>query len=499
MIQGLQEYVQFFSSATNRSRKRAAYDGYEIMRGLQRGYVQNRLKAIYPENYDRFRCGDISIAKKVVEKKARAYAQQPSRQVSSGQNVIDKIYSGQDFFQAFKEFDSIYNFFNYGFMWVRHYPSMMPGEMGRYSLRALKPFEFDVIFNKEGEIELFAICYEGTPSYVEAYFANEFSIYNKFSTYLKQDLGNCIFTIWTKDEINVVQSGVGGSVTLVEEYANELGVIPGAYLQSETRPEFPLPEILSGQTVEWNVAFSDLKTAAATQGHGQLVIKYPIKSEKAPKVKVGMYNAMALPQLHKEMGAPTEADYISAKPDLNGQLEVLKFDLMQILEDHGLRGRKSVAVNNVEQFSSGFDRLISEADVQYIIDNNQSLYAEKLEQKVFNVIKNFELKMNRNELASVERMEVKFDKPKVLISDRETLENLAMRVNLGLVASWEKHQNIDPNLTDEEAKERQKMIEEDIKKQQANGLMPKPEPGMNGMGKENMRPKESQSDNNNNG
>lgn len=494
MIDGLRDKVTFFNNNLNRWRKRQAYDDYQVMMGLQKSFVRSRLKELYPKNYTRFRIGDISIAKKVNEKLSRAYSQQPSRVVSSGQDALDKIYAGPDFFQAFKEFDMIYNYFKYAFMWVRHYPSMIPGEMGRYSLRALKPYEFDVVFSESGEIECFAICYDNMPSYVQQYFTNTFSIYNSHPISFKQDLGDCLFSVWTKDEINLVRGGANNAATVLAEMPNELGAIPGAYLQQETKPEYPLPQILSNQTIEWNVAFSDLKTAAATQGHGQLVVKYPIKTEKAPKVEVGMYNAMALPQLHPDQGAATEAEYISAKPDINGQLEVLKFDLMQILEDHGLRGRKSVSVNSVEQFASGFDRLISEADVQYIIDNNQSLYAEKLEQSVFKVLKQFELKMGRTELSSAERLEIKFDKPKVLISDRETLENLAMRVKLGVVASWEKHKIIDPNLTDEEAKERESMIEADTKKLMKEGLLPPVDPGMNGMSSANMAPKKSDSD-----
>ena len=331
MIDNVKEYVQFFSSQVNRERKRRAYQEYEIMMGLQKGYVLQTLQSLYPDNYKRFRIGDISIAKKVTEKKSRAYSQQPSRQIESGQETLDKIYAGQDFFQAFKEFDMIYNYFKYAFMWVRHYPSKIPGEMGRYSLRALKPFEFDVIFNDDGTIKLFAICYEDMPSYTESYFANQFSIYNKFPTRLKQDLGECLFSVWSKDEINFVTGGVGGVGEVKSEMPNELGIIPGAYLQQETKPEYPLQQILGQQCIDWNTAFSDLKTAATTQGHGQLVIKYPMKSEKAPQVKVGMYNAMALPQMHQDQGPETNAEYINAKPDLNGQLEVLKFDLTKHL------------------------------------------------------------------------------------------------------------------------------------------------------------------------
>lgn len=494
MIENLDNFIRYFTSEQNRERKRKAYADYEVFKGLQRNYVINRLKDIYPDNYKTFRIADISIAKKVTEKKSRAYSQQPKRMVSSGQEVLDSIYSSTNFLQAFKDFDLLYNYYRYGCVWVRHFPSATPGEMGNYVLRSLKPFEFDIIFDEDGEPKIFAICYEKPQNYTEGMFKDISSIYSQYSYTFKQDLGNCIYVVWSKDEINTVTGGQQGFGQILKEEPNELGILPCAYLQYETKPEYPLPQILANQCIDWNVAFSDLKTAASVQGHGQLVLSYPINTEKTPKIKLGMYQALALPQLHPDQGAKTEAGFINPQPDLNGQLEVLKFDLMQILEDHGLRGRKSVSTSNVEQFSSGFDRLISESDVQYIIDNNQSLYSDKLEQDVFKIIKQYETKMNRMDFASVERLDVKFERPKVLISDRETLENLSMRVNLGLVTSWEKHKYIDPNLTDDEAKEREKMIEKDIKEQQSKGLLPKPEPGMEGMASKNMRPKQSDSD-----
>ena len=87
MIDGVKDYVRYFSSRVNRERKRRAYQGYEIMMGLQKWYVMETLQDLYPDNYQRFRIGDISIAKKVVEKKSRAYSQQLSRQVASGELI----------------------------------------------------------------------------------------------------------------------------------------------------------------------------------------------------------------------------------------------------------------------------------------------------------------------------------------------------------------------------------------------------------------------------
>ena len=73
------------------------------------------------------------------------------------------------------------------------------------------------------------------------------------------------------------------------------------------------------------------------------------------------------------------------------------------------------------------------------------MYAERLEQQIFKVIKSYEMGFTGTEaFGQTEDLEVFFDKPKVLISDRETLENLSMRLTLGTLFTLGKAHRFEP-------------------------------------------------------
>jgi len=187
---------------------------------------------------------------------------------------------------------------------------------------------------------------------------------------------------------------------------------------------------------------------------------------------MGMHTAISLPQSNKPDAKPTKASYISASPDLAGQLDVLKFDVTNILDEHGIKAKGAIE-GGVESFSSGLDRLFSEADTQDIIETNQNLYAGNTEQDVYEILKSYEDAMNKGTFSS-ESLTIYFEKPKVMISDKETLDNIKLREELGLLLPHEKHQIINPNLSEEEAKKRVLEIEAIQKKRMAE-MMPENE------------------------
>jgi hypothetical protein len=51
-------------------------------------------------------------------------------------------------------------------------------------------------------------------------------------------------------------------------------------------------------------------------------------------------------------------------------------------------------------------------------------------------------------------LEVTFPKPKLMVSDSETLANIEKRLNLGLMQRYEALMMIDPNLSEDQAKEK---------------------------------------------
>ena len=482
------EIVKALVSHESTQRRADAFKAQQILNGLQRKYIDQELERLYPESFGSLRVSDINISKKITERRSRAYANKPTRKGSSDADTerINETYKRFTFEPAFKDFDFTFNFFKYGFLFLDF--NVRPDNTINYQLRNLPPYRFDMIFNPfNGLPWAFAICNE-----LDGSAGIRFSIWT-YRSYFEYDCFGYQYP--STSRVPGIDLPFGSNVTKRTEYDNILGRLPGAYVQFDTDVGFPVANNLTDRSVAWNVGFTDVKTAIAVQGIGIPTFKVGPDVKIEGKVPLGVVKSLVLPQPPNSDQAKTEFEFITPKPNIQQSLDTLRFELQMILEENGLRGKSIVAPTSVEQFSSGFDRLISEADVQYIINSNQETYAEVLEQEVFKTLKAYE-SVFRQYNYTTEDLEVYFDKPKVLISDRETLENLAMRLKLGTLLPWEKHIILNPNLTEAEAKEREKLID-------ASGVKDEygenNNPGMDGEGSPNRRPVTSQSDSNNGG
>jgi hypothetical protein len=459
----------------NRRRKRKAWILNQCKEGNQRQYVKDQLAVTYPKTHNKFRIGDINISGKIDNKLNKAYKSSPIRQCENEKETefINDTYAQYKFSRAFKEADSIYNLHKYVCLWLTWQdPKEEIGiDEGSYVLHALKPYEYDLVRDQvTGEPIIF----------IQSVATTEVTRLAGRSDGIEQTISESqsdtaaqskVYYFWNKDvyvEATVTKAAGHADaseddieVNVTKKTKNKLGVLPITYLQADSSVDYPIDSNLAEKSIDWNVAFSDLKTSSSAQGHGQLVITLP-EGQKQKDVHMGMHTAITLPQSKKPDAPSTDAKYISASPDLTGQLEVLKFDVSNLLDDYGIKAKGTIE-GGAEKFSSGFDRLVSEADVQDTIEDNQSLYSITLEQGNFTVLKAYERAMNQNPLSTTDVLKVAFEKPKVLISDKETLDNIEKREELGLSLDHEKHIIMNPNLTEEQAIEREKKIREQKK------------------------------------
>jgi hypothetical protein len=463
----------------NITRKKNAWISYQCLEGNQLEYVEERLQYLYPKTWHKFRKSDISLVKKVDGKVSKAYKASPTRSLKNEKESesLNKIYDAFKFDRTFKEFDKYFNQHKYSCLWLNYINPLEDEIEGKYILRALQPFEYDLILH-EVTYEPVVVVFNYPDSDVTGQAGSSDGI-DQMIADSSSDMGQQSkrYSFWDKTNFVKVRSIIRKDqetkvmkreISFIEIKAHGLTRLPFSYLSSEQSPAYPIASNLAPQSIEFNVGLSDLKTAAAHQGHGQLVIEHP-EGQKLLDVHMGMHTAISLPQSSKPDAKPTKASYISASPDLAGQLEVLKFDVTNILDEHGIKAKGAIE-GGVENFSSGLDRLFSEADTQDIIETNQNLYASNTEQDIYDILKSYEDAMNKGTFNS-ESLTIYFEKPKVMISDKETLDNIKLREELGLLLPHEKHQIINPNLSEEEAKKRVLEIEAIQKKRMAE-MMP---------------------------
>ena len=456
----IRRLVSDIESTESKTRRENEIKAYKCAEGAQKEYVIQKLSQLFPKSYNTMRVSDVSLSKKVLDKLA-AYTSQPIRKISTPElsQALSDIYTEGNFQDSLQEFDRDFNRQKYGLLWVRRREE-------RFSLDSLKGFESFVVINKDtNELECVILNYPG--SYLTSTGFGDSDGVNQLISESQDDSSaqSKVYVLWTKDfhtvwRVESEATGIG-SVTYVtqegnEEGVNPLGAIPFVWKSKNSSADLPYLNNITEQSIETNILMSDLLTSSSNQGHGQLVIKRHPET-KLSHVHSGQSTAIELP-LIEGSDVQNDAFYINANPDLGGMKDTVSSYIQAILSEHGINGSAGLSGES-ESFSSGIERMIAQADVQNQIRQNQSTYS-KLEQEAFEIIKKY-LEVEGGNFFGEEELTIIFEKPKVMISDKETLENIEKRLSLGLITKIEALQMLDPNLDDNAAKERLDLINEE--------------------------------------
>lgn len=400
------------------------YDG-----GLKKA-VKARMMELFPKTGHLYTIFNYNLHKKITNKKSKAYKRPPSRKLSKDTetDAYKKILTDFNFDDAMKLMDLYKNRHQYCGLGIIRNRKMLGGGKKKdiYSFWALAPYEFCVHRDPNDEIYAWSL---------PAGRDKEFSYWTIWSagTHIK------VKTKDYKDFEIVPNLGNPNNV-------NPYGVIPFIYVPIDASGFYPETAPLPEQTVELNTSISIYLTAANMQ-IGQRVIEHP-KKQIIEDISHGLMTAISLPQEDGSDKKPTKISYLTPTSDLAGQKEAIQTALTMIFDENDVNGNS--ALKNGESFTSGFDRLLANADVQEVIEDNQDLYS-RCENEAYKII----LAMNKRDqtyLFTSEMLKLTYLKPKILSSDTEKLNNLEKKKNIGLWEEWELLQEKDPNLTDEEAK-----------------------------------------------
>lgn len=460
------------NSWQNKKRKEKEWAAYQIKEGMVREYVKEELKQLFPKNHLKMRVSDINVTKKVVDKLSKSYAMSPQRELPNASKDVNEnlnsLYKSNKFNMAFRNFDWIYNLHKYCLFWVNY-----DAEMNEYRPQALKPFEYDVIRDaNSGDLQCVILSYPDidiTRNSLNTNIPVEISDgINQLIQESQFDSGAeaKVFALWTPIQHAVVvwqkksiqgaaKKEISYSVTYVPidgnpQNVNPLGALPFVYLQKSDAADYPTHNPLSDQTINFNVFYSDMLTSATMQGFGQAVLKYPEGAE-IKEIEIGYMNAVKLPQSQVPDAPPTDFTYVNASPDLAGQQKVYLTYLKQVLAEHGITGAQSIDGEN-EKFTSGLDRLIANADVQWLIQDNQEQYLD-VENEVFDIVKMYEAMNGNFEFQDFEEIKVIYQKPTVQISDSEKLNNIKMLLDMNLKSRAQALMILDPNLSEQQSEE----------------------------------------------
>lgn len=433
------------NSSEEIERRRESLKSYEIFEGRLHEYVLDGIKKLYPKTWADYNIADYNLHKKIIEKKSKSYIKPPNRKLdqeaeTDKYKAILSDFSFDDTMKIVDQYKNQYRYCGLGVLRNRYFDNSGAYE-DVYQFSALAPHEF--VVHRDSEKNIYA-----------------------WSVPKGKDSSGDVWTIWTNESQVKISTKDYKSFLLIEidgnqDNINPFGVIPYIYVPVDVSGKYPLPLSLPRQTVEVNKNLSVYLTSGNMQV-GQLVISHPVE-QKIAEVSTGITVAMNLPQSSKEKHAPTTASYISPNPNLDGHKDSVLTYMTMILDEHGMNSNSSI--NSGEKFTSGFDRLIANADVQDIIEDNQGMY-RRVENETYKIIKAMN-DVDGSYTFKSKSLTITYALPKILTSDSEKLDNLMKKKELGLWEEWELIQEADPNLTEEEAKAK-------VERLKANNVEQKP-------------------------
>lgn len=467
------QIISDIEGGEERNRRIKEFDSWQVYSGNVKPYVKNKIIETRPKSHKGYTISDVSLSKMIVDPIAKAYKESPIRTVDKDEvknERLNEVYEEGNARKQLPYMDVVTNLHKHSLTWVNYLEVEQ-----RYNFMTLQGYEYSVVRDKDTGELIGVILNYGNKDVTHGAHSGD-GVDNLIAeSQADSSAQSKLYAMWSKDNYVVIKiemaevQEVDGvklkkSVTYVDlpdnpANVNTIGRLPFVYVSKEMAIDFPTPSPLLNQTITANAMMSEYMTAANIQGTGQMVFKYPMQFEQQfSNITTGLLSAIKLPQSNNPEDKATEATYINPSPDLAGQREATLTYIKQVMNEHGLKNTSSVD-SSAQSFSSGLHMAIASASTQDIIETNQLAYVD-VEKEMFEIIKAWEKFLGNTVFKDEDELSVVFKKPKVMISDKEVLENIEKRLSLGLIEKWEALMILDPNLSEDDAREKEKVIKE---------------------------------------
>jgi hypothetical protein len=216
---------------------------------------------------------------------------------------------------------------------------------------------------------------------------------------------------------------------------------------------------------------TDLNFIVFVQGWGQLVIS----ARDIPKQLVGGPDRAFLFEVKPDDPTPN-VEFVTSNPPVDSWLESVRNQLALLLSTNDLSPRTIATKLDVSSFPSGIALMIEQSELTHSIEDTQNLYTD-IEPLLWEVLRRWHtlyydkkaLVKNLQEIDKFEdsNVKVKFHAVKPPISEKEQLENIEKRKELGINTMVELLQLDDPDLSNDEAKRKAEEIMNEKKNRQS--------------------------------
>lgn len=489
--------IREIQSNTNKRRKREAMKRYEILKDNTVKYVVEKLQneGLLPETVRLMenRAANISICRKVIEKLARCYSGGVIRDGGGDlQNVQIADMSGLlDIDGKMKKSDKYRKLFRNCFVQV--VPEKVEidkegKEKYRLKMKVYGPWQYDVIESSQDPecagVVILSDFHDRSQMHLplgNTPGVSSLEINQGATTFENRDVATTPSAvppqvspqtyIWWSDNYHFTTDQNGKIITSVspEDLLNPIRKIPGASICEDQDGHYWSEggQDLTDGSILVNTLVTDMNAIAYMQGWGQMVITGKHVPEQ---LKMGPHNALILRYDQAKDEPEPKVTVVNANPPLADWMKSIEQYVALLLSTNNLSPSNVAVKLDPSDFPSGIAMLIEKSEATDNIESAQKHFYHA-EQCIWEVVKRWQniyaaTNSLSDEFASVGAMpedlkvSIKFNDTKEVVTEKERLENIKLRKELGLNTEEELLMMDNPGMTQEQAAEKLKKIKE---------------------------------------
>ncbi len=511
--------LKSFEEGPNLARKAEAYKRYQCLKDNTDAYVLKLLLKQFDNltvNEMQYAVTNISIARKIIEKLARVYANGVKRTIADkpddkeGQDAIEKMAKLLKLNKQMKKLNRFFKLFKNAAIHLK--PVLC--ENGKYEIQAkvLPPFLYDVVENphnnEEGLVWVLSSYHAPEPM---NYVLGDAAEARRGGGEVRQIEPNGVPPgipvghdaekeqqefIWWSPSYHFTTDGKGNLKPTADGTdagtSNPIMELPIVNLSEDQDDCFWAKggsDVADG-CIKINAMLTNVNHIAVTQGYGQLVIK----GKGLPKsFKVGPNHAIILDQENKDDPDPS-ASFISANPPIADLLRTVETAAALLLSTNNLSTKAvRASLQSTADFASGIAIMLDMAESNEDVEEQCDFFMEK-EPEIWRKIALWHALYKGKEILTDRFSEVvlpdnpivaaSFPPAQPIITEKEELEAIQLRRDLGLNTDVELLMRDDPSLTEETAKIKLEKIISDKLEQQMRQVYPIGIPSKGGFGLE---------------
>lgn len=448
----------------NKKRKLVSFEEFEVYKDRIKAFVLRYLECIYSKKFiaELPIFHSINIQKRIATNEASIYDTPPKRTfhgVTEDQaKIIADVYKDMKIDTALMKANIFFKIQEQAHLYI--VPSM-----GRLKAKVMLPHQMDVVPSAEdtevGECYLVNgfdrrsanIRVTKSGDSVDETIADEDDYQAGMKTIL---VWSPLFNFLMDEQGNIMsretENPIGGVVPFVDIH----GMKDGEYWVRSGQS-------LTDFTIQLNAGLTDLNHIVRMQGFSQAWYKGPANS-MPDNIQVGPNFIIKLPI---DPNAQVDTDFGFANPgsDITGATAHMEKIISMFLTSRGVDPTLVNSTNEKAKYASGFDRLLAMID-EFCASKTDFDVFEDAEQRIFNIVRAYLntyagtniLKYKMAKIPEGAYVQVEFKKPEAIMSEKEKLETIQQRKDLGIISRVEAVMQ-DRNINQEDAEKVLKEID----------------------------------------